>query len=129
MIGTARDITTILELGSRDADAESELFELVKQRFHSIAQGMLRHERQGHSLQPTMLVDDAFLNLIQARDQDWHSREEFFSHAAKVMRHLLVDHARAKLAVKRGRGEKAVAIGKVGEPADSDNPHSLIETK
>ncbi len=127
MNGTARDITTILELGSRDADTEAELFKLVRQRFHTIAQGMLRNERQGHSLQPTMLVDDAFLQLVRARDQNWRSREEFFSHAAKVMRHLLVDHARAKLAVKRGRGEQPLPFDKAFEPVDARNPQSLIE--
>ena len=74
-----------------------------------------------------MLVDDAFLQLIRARDQDWHSREEFFAHAAKVMRHLLVDHARTKLAAKRGRGEKPIGIDRVGEPSDAYNPQSLVE--
>ena len=127
MNGSARDITTILELGSRDPDTESELFALVKQRFQAIAQGMLRNERAGHSLQPTMLVDDAFLQLIRSRDQDWRNRDEFFAHAARVMRHLLVDHARARLAVKRGAGERPVALEQVGEAEGSFNPQAIVE--
>lgn len=127
MAGRARDISTLLATRDRNADTESELFDLVRQRFQVIADRLLKNERAGHSMQPTMLVDDAFLQLIRARDQTWHSRQEFFSHAARIMRSMLVDHARARVAVKRGGGDRPVALHAVGEPTDAVNPHAVVE--
>ncbi len=127
MDDSAHDITMLLERGADDVATETELFELIKRRFYVMAQGLLRNERAGHSLQPTMLVDDAFIQLVRGRNQDWSSREEFFAHAAKVMRNLLVDRARAKLAAKRGAGERPVPLAQAGEAEANDQLQSLIE--
>ena len=61
-------------------------------------------ERAGHSLQATALVNEAYLRLVDARDVQWHDRAHFLAVAARVMRRILVDHARARRAQKRGGG-------------------------
>jgi len=70
----------------------------------------MRHERSDHTLQPTALVHEAYLKLIQQRSVDWQSRAHFFGVAAQVMRRILVDHARGHLREKRGAGQRAVPI-------------------
>ena len=60
------------------------------------------HERAGHSMQATALVNEAYLRLIDASDVDWHDRAHFLAIAARIMRRILVDHARARLSQKRG---------------------------
>lgn len=127
MTGKARDITTLLELGADDSQSEGELFALVQHRFQQIARRLLAAEKPGHSLQPTVLVDDAFMQLIRAREQSWENREQFFSHAAKIMRHALVDRARAALAVKRGAGARPVALEDTVQGGAAQPPQSLIE--
>lgn len=127
MTGAARNITTLLAQGAGDANAETELFRLIQQRFRNIAGRLLARERPGHGLQPTMLVDDAFLQLIRARNRDWHSREEFFAHAARIMRHLLVDQARIALASKRGGGDRPLELDQARDAADDRDPQQLIE--
>jgi RNA polymerase sigma factor (TIGR02999 family) len=129
VFGSARDITTLLELDSRDPSADEELFRLVKGRFQAIAAALMWKERPDASVQATMLVDDAFLQLIRRRNQQWSNRGEFFGQAAKTMRRLLIDHARERNAVKRGGGERPAALHVVGEPAagGASDPESLVE--
>lgn len=129
MIGNARDITTLLELDSRDADAEEELFRLVKERFQAIATALMWKERPEVSVQATMLVDDAFLQLVRRQGQQWTGREAFFAQAAKTMRRLLIDHARERLAEKRGGGDRPTPLEHTGEtvPGSSSDPGALVE--
>lgn len=84
-----------------DQAACEQLMGLVYQRLHELADRQFAHERSGHTLQPTALVNEAFLNL-EAHDVDWQDRNHFYALAAQVMRHLLVDHARARSRLKRG---------------------------
>ena len=85
-----------------DEAALEQLVPLVHQELHRIARGCMRGERAGHSLQATALVNEAYLRLIDTSDVDWHDRAHFLAIAARIMRRILVDHARARLSQKRG---------------------------
>jgi RNA polymerase sigma factor (TIGR02999 family) len=74
---------------------------LVYGELRQLAAGYLRGERQGHTLQPTALVHEAYLRLVDQSAPDWQSRSHFYGVAARVMRQILVDHARRKQAKKR----------------------------
>jgi RNA polymerase sigma factor (TIGR02999 family) len=67
-----------------------------------LARDHLRHERPDHTLQPTALVNEVYLRLIDQHRVSWHNRAQFFGLAAQLMRHVLVDHARSRASVKRG---------------------------
>jgi RNA polymerase sigma factor (TIGR02999 family) len=76
----------------------------VYETLHRIAVGALRRERDGHTLQPTELVDEAFVRLLKHRETTWESRSHFYGVAAGVTRRILVDHARRRARVKRDHG-------------------------
>jgi RNA polymerase sigma factor (TIGR02999 family) len=78
------------------------LIPLVHRELHQIAQRCMAGERAGHSLQATVLVNEAYLRLVDAKTVAWHDRAHFLAVAARVMRRILVDHARARRAQKRG---------------------------
>jgi RNA polymerase sigma-70 factor (ECF subfamily) len=91
------EITQLLHRWSTgDQDAEGRLFELVLPELRVLAARYLRRERSGHTLQPTALVNEAFLRLAAAKDIDWHDRGHFLALAARVMRRHLIDHARSR---------------------------------
>ena len=89
-----------------DQAAAERLLPLVYAELHRVANAYMRRERPDHTLQPTALINEAYLRLIQ-EDVDWNSREHFIGFAAHVMRRVLVDYARASQARKRG-GDRAV---------------------
>src|SRR5205807_1938942 len=78
-----------------DPAAESELFELLIPDLRRIAGHVFRRERQGHTLQPTAIVNEAFFRLANAKSIEWRDRGHFFAIAARVMRRYLIDYARA----------------------------------
>jgi RNA polymerase sigma-70 factor (ECF subfamily) len=82
--------------------ARDRLISLVQRELHQIARRCMAGEHAGHSLQATALVNEAYLRLINAKDVAWHDRAHFLAVAARVMRHILVDHARAHHYQKRG---------------------------
>lgn len=84
-----------------DGDAAGQLMPLVYDKLRAVAANYLKRERVGHTLQPTALVHEAYLKLIDINRMDWQGRTHFFAMAATQMRRLLVDHARAKNANKR----------------------------
>jgi RNA polymerase sigma factor (TIGR02999 family) len=97
-----RRITVLLQAWSRgDLTARDRLIPLVYDELRQRAAHHLRNERTGHTLQPTALVHEAYLRLIEQRDVDWQSRAQFFALASQMMRRILVDHARARRAAKR----------------------------
>lgn len=115
------DVTALLsDWGRGNANALNELLPLVYAELRRIAARQLRGERVGHTLQPTALVHEAYLRLIDQRHVDWHDRAHFFGAAAQVMRRILVDHARRHRAGKRGGGIESVAIDQVREPSAPD---------
>lgn len=99
------DITVLL-LAWRDGDASarSRLTEVVYDELRRVAQRHMRRERPDHSLTPTALVHEAYLKLIDQRRVEWQNRAQFFAVAARVMRRVLVDHARARATAKRAAG-------------------------
>jgi RNA polymerase sigma factor (TIGR02999 family) len=101
--GGSKDITTLLlEWGSGNHDALQELTPLVYDQLRHLAAGALRRERPGHTLQSTALVHEAYLSLIDQQRVRWHDRDHFFAIAAKIIRRILVNHARGHNAFKRG---------------------------
>lgn len=91
--------------------ARSEsLFKRLYADLREIAERQFRNERPGHTLQPTAIVHEAYLKLVQSPPSDWESRSQVLGCAAHAMRQVLVDHARAKSARKRGGGWRAVTL-------------------
>lgn len=84
--------------------AADRLAALVYDELHGIAVNAMRRESDGHTLQPTELVDEAFVRLIGQSQVDWQSRAQFFAVAARIIRRILVDHARARRRLKRDHG-------------------------
>jgi RNA polymerase sigma factor (TIGR02999 family) len=97
------EITALLVRWQRgDANALEALIPLVYQDLRRVAQRYLAHERPGHTLQSTALVNEVYLRLVPAQHAEWRNRTHFFALAAKIMRQILVDHARGRLSEKRG---------------------------
>jgi RNA polymerase sigma-70 factor, ECF subfamily len=90
------------ELESGDRSAAERLFPLVYDELRALAASYMRHERADHTLQPTALVHEAFLKLIEQTNVDWKNRAHFFAVAAQAIRRILIDHARRHNAQKRG---------------------------
>jgi RNA polymerase sigma factor (TIGR02999 family) len=105
----APDITALL-LRWRDADAQNQLFDLIYPILRRLAAAKLRRERSGHTLQPTALVNEAFLQITRTTSIDWQSRTQFLAIASEAMRRILVDHARNRLARKRGAGARRADV-------------------
>ena len=96
------EVTRLLAEWRNGAErAEAQLMPLVYGELRQLAAAYLRGERQGHTLQPTALVNEAYLRLVDQSTPDWQSRSHFYGIAARVMRQVLVDHARRKRAKKR----------------------------
>lgn len=93
-----------------DPAALERLIPLVYDGLHLIAQRHLRHERPGHTLQPTAIVNEAYLKLVDAPVENWQNRVHFFAVASRVMRQILVDYARRRAAQKRGGGASGCLI-------------------
>jgi RNA polymerase sigma factor (TIGR02999 family) len=119
-----RSVTALLADWSRgDRGALDQLLPLVYAELRRIAARQLRRERVGHTLQPTALVHEAYLRLIDQRQVDWHDRAHFFGVAAQIMRRILVDHARRHGAAKRGEGVRCVSVDDArGVPAANEIP-------
>jgi RNA polymerase sigma-70 factor, ECF subfamily len=97
------DLTQLLKrMKGGDSAARDRLFEVIFVELRRIAASKLRHERPDHTLQPTALVNEVYLRLLKAPNTDWQDRAHFFATVGKVMRHILVDHARHLKAEKHG---------------------------
>jgi RNA polymerase sigma factor (TIGR02999 family) len=93
-----------------DAAARDQLIPLVYDELHRIARNHMRRERPDHTLQPSALVNEAYLRLVDQRDAGWQHRSQFFAIAARIMRRILVDHARRRQYQKRGDGAVSVPL-------------------
>ena len=96
----------LIRWNTGDEGALDKLMPLVESELRRLAGNYLRRERPGHTLQPTALVNEAYLRLVDQRDAKWQNRAHFYGIAAKLMRRILVDHARVKYAEKRGGAEQ-----------------------
>jgi len=105
------DLTSLLaRWQAGEEGAHDRVAEVVYPELRRIAAAYLRRERANHTLQPTALVHEAFLRLVHAGSLRFDCRQQFFALAAQLMRHILVDHARAALAQKRGGGAARVSL-------------------
>jgi RNA polymerase sigma factor (TIGR02999 family) len=120
------EVTALLtQLSRGDKSVIERLMPLVYDELHRRAAGYMRQERSDHTLQPTALVHEAYLKLVEQRDATFRNRAHFFAVAAKMMRRILIDHARARLSAKRGGEQNPVSL----EDADNlrtDTPHGLL---
>jgi RNA polymerase sigma factor (TIGR02999 family) len=100
----------LLRWSEGDQTALDLLLPVVYQELRQLAQSYLRRERADHTLQPTALINEAYLRLIKQDFPEWQSRRHFFGVAANLMRQILVEHARAHAADKRGGGAQKYAL-------------------
>lgn len=110
------NVTKLLkDWGQGDQEALNQLMSLVYDQLRYLAINRLKQERQDHTLQPTALVNEVYLRLVDWRDVDWKNRAQFFAVAAQLMRNILVDYVRNQLAAKRGGERTKLYISDVGE--------------
>jgi RNA polymerase sigma factor (TIGR02999 family) len=118
------DLTALLGRCRAGTPADQErLLTAVQGELRRIAGAYMRRERQDHTLQPTALVNEAYLRLFKDQDVAWENRAHFFGIAARVMRQILVDHARKRRAQKRGLGRRA--DGSLSKLADPISGHDI----
>ena len=110
---------SVTELLQRWSNGDESAFDAVVGRLYSdlrrIARNQMRREEAGHTLQPTALVHEAWVRLLRQEDASWESREQFLAVAARVMRRVLVDHARRRQSAKRGGGDAGVPLEEVSD--------------
>lgn len=105
------DVTELLvAMGRGDESALNRLVPLVHDELRRLARRQMRRERGGHTLQTTALVNEAYVRLIDLSRVTWQDRGHFFGMSARLMRRVLVDHARARGSVKRGGGANRVSL-------------------
>ncbi len=116
---TGHDVTRLLEdLSSGVPGAADLLAPLVYNELHRIAVLAMRRESEGHTLQPTELVHEAFLRLIGQREVNWRNRSHFYGIAAQSIRRLLIDHARRRRSGKRDHGIRITLDESIGDQQD-----------
>ena len=102
-------------------EAFEQLLPLVYDELHRRAVQLFSQESAGHTLQPTALVNEVYLRLLDQRKMDWQNRAQFFALAARMMRRILVSHARSRKAAKRGGGETRITLDEeVGAAPERD---------
>lgn len=130
MDGSRDDVTALLRQWSDGRqDALDHLLPRIYDELRKLAASYLRRERSEHTLQATALVNEAYLKLVDQRAVRWENRAHFFGIAAQMMRRILVDHARAHGAAKRGSGQSLVALDEalVAAPASDVDVLALDE--
>ena len=121
-----QNITILLNAASSgDARAANELMPLVYAELRKRAAGLMRRERDGHTLQATALVHDAYVKLVQQQNVDWRGRTHFFALSAQAMRRILVDHARSRSRSKRGGDQIKVSLDE-GKALSAENEADVL---
>lgn len=100
----------LLAWNNGDPAALNRLMPLVETELRRLARRHMRREEVAHTLEPTALVNELYLKLVDQKKAQWHNRVHFFAIAAELMRRILVDHARRKLRDKRGGGARAIPL-------------------
>ncbi len=114
-----------MEIPDEIAAASDPLLPLVYAELRRLAASYLRRERPGHTLQPTALVHEAYVRLMDQRHIDWSNRAQFMGLAAVMMRRVLVNHARDRVADKRGGGAEHVPLTLAGEGIGAEEVNLL----
>ena len=125
-------VTRLLEQAAAgEPQAARELLPLVYRSLKDLAERQMRHERSGHTLQATALVNEAYLRLVGDGDHGWESRAHFYAAAAEAMRRILIEHARRVGAKKRGAGPEGIRasreIASVADLAHEDTVSDALE--
>lgn len=131
----ASDVTQLLLDWRRgDPAVGDQLLPAIYAELHRQAERAMRRESPEHTLQPTALVHEAYLRLIDQNRVEWRNRAHFFGVAAQLMRRILVDHARGQHAAKRGGGDRPITLTDVGAAASTETGldvlalHEALET-
>ncbi|HEX9047694.1 MAG TPA: sigma-70 family RNA polymerase sigma factor [Verrucomicrobiae bacterium] len=121
------EMTQILSAGGRgDQGNGKQLLPLVYDELRRLAASRMHGQRAGHSLQPTLLVHEAWLRLAKNGERTWESRTHFFHAAAEAIRHVLIEHARRKASKKHGGGQQRVDIAELDCAAPSPDDKILL---
>jgi RNA polymerase sigma-70 factor (ECF subfamily) len=105
------EVTVLLKAWSAgDESAREKLVQVVHRELHSMARRYMAGERPSHTLQPTALVNELYLQLVNTREMDWQNRAHFFAMCAQLMRRILTDFARSHRSLKRGGGAAAIPL-------------------
>ena len=143
---SAGEVTALLRAwGAGDRGVEERLFALVLPDLRLVAKRLMRGEAPDHSLQPTALLNEAYCRLVAAHERQWQNRQQFFAIAARIMRRLLVDHARGRprarkigidgledvLRARDDKRELAIAVDELLDEVESAHPDwcSIVELK
>ena len=124
---SSNQVTQLLADWNRgETGALERLMPVVYDELRRLAAKSLRSEKPGHTLQPTALIHEAYLRLVDQRLPAFESRAHFFGVASRLMRQVLVDHARARVAAKRGAGGVKIALDDAPELASDDDAAGLL---
>jgi RNA polymerase sigma factor (TIGR02999 family) len=131
-MASSEEVTRMLKDWNKgDSSALEQLTPIIYQELKRIAASYLRKERPDHTLQTTALVNEAFLQLVDVQNMEWNDRVHFFRVAAQIMRHILVNHAVATKASKRGGGDLKLSLDEIletaGQPAQNFDLLALNE--
>ena len=116
--GRSSETQLLIAWTAGDRGALDQMLPSVYEELHRLATSYLARERPDHTLQPTALVHEAFLRLIDQREVDWRNRAQFLGVAAGLMRRILVNHARDRVAAKRGGPQERVSLSLVDTPSE-----------
>lgn len=116
----SENLTLLLNSVSQDNKATERLLELVYDDLRRLAGAYMKNEPAGHTLQPTALVHEAFIRAVDWENVTWENRAQFFAVVAKIMRNVLVDHARSKSSQKRFSGQKLVLDDAISFPNERE---------
>src|ERR1051326_4433664 len=120
-------VTRLLgEAAAGDANALNMLYEQVYAELRAIAASKMASERDGHTLQPTALVNEAYLRMASSNGIKFENRAHFFAAAAEAMRRILIERARRRLAVKRGGGVEALPLDELELPSPAPSDDQLL---
>ena len=126
---TSRDITRLLiAWGGGDQEAMGQLGTVLDQELHRLASRHIAGERRGHILQTTALVNEAYIKLIEWKSVQWQNRAQFFAMASRIMRHIVVDYARAQHCQRRGGSALQVGLSEAANlPYHDSNDISALD--
>lgn len=120
-------VTILLDAAAAgDSTANTKLLAIVYDHLRLIARERMAGERKGHTLQATALVNEAYLRLLGKQGAAWDGRGHFFRAAAEAMRKILIDHARARNADKRGGGKAALRISSIEDVGNLEEPEGIL---
>ena len=112
---------------AKDDQAASELLQRLYRELHEIAVGYMRQERSNHTLQPTALVNEAYIRLVGYDQLNWQGKSHFLGMAARTMRRILVDHARRKKAKKRGADVTILGLRDIDAGIEESADYDFVE--